>query len=395
MIGPVWEQVRLGSILRYLDERVELDDEKEYLTITVKRRHGGLEIREKLFGHQIVTKKQFRLIPGAFIISRVQCWHQAYAIVGDVPRNAIASTNYDQFAISPEVDPRFFWWLSHSPEFTETVRSSAVGVVIEKMVFDREEWLRKSIRLPPLAEQRRVVEQVEELAAQVREAQTLRHRAAEEAKALVASSVSTLCFDGYPIRPFGELLTEAKNGIYKPPDFWGQGQPCIRMYNIDGPELNQTNLQLLDVTAEELKTYGCVPGDLVFNRVNSAELVGKTGIIRPEFPRATFESKNMRLRVDQRRAVPEFVAHVLNSPTVRAYYRKVLKQQCGMATLNQGHVRNIPFPDVELSEQRRIVSELDALQGEVNALKCLQAETAAELDALVPSILSKAFAGEL
>lgn len=85
-----------------------MDDEKDYLTITVKRRHGGLELREKMFGHQIATKKQFKVVPGAFIISRVQCWHQAYAIVGQAPPNAIASTNYDQFAISPEVDLRFF-----------------------------------------------------------------------------------------------------------------------------------------------------------------------------------------------------------------------------------------------------------------------------------------------
>jgi hypothetical protein len=42
----------------------------------VKRKHGGLEARERLFGHEIKTKKQFRLIPGAFIISRIQCWQR-------------------------------------------------------------------------------------------------------------------------------------------------------------------------------------------------------------------------------------------------------------------------------------------------------------------------------
>src|SRR5207302_10466463 len=102
-------------------------------------------------------------------------------IVGDVPANTIASTNYDQFAISPEVDPRFFWWLSHSPAFTETVRSSAVGVVIEKMVFNRDEWLTRTVRLPPLEEQRRVVARIEEVDAQIHEARALRDQATEEA----------------------------------------------------------------------------------------------------------------------------------------------------------------------------------------------------------------------
>ena len=52
-----------------------------------------------------------------------------------------------------------------------------------------------------------------------------------------------------------------------------------------------------------------------------------------------------------------------------------------------------PIPP--LPEQRRIVAQLDALQAEVDALKRLQAETAAELDALLPSILDKAFKGQL
>ena len=52
---PSWEEIPLGNILTYLDERCELEDATEYITITVKRRHGGLEPREKLFGFQIKT----------------------------------------------------------------------------------------------------------------------------------------------------------------------------------------------------------------------------------------------------------------------------------------------------------------------------------------------------
>ena len=48
-----------------------------------------------------------------------------------------------------------------------------------------------------------------------------------------------------------------------------------------------------------------------------------------------------------------------------------------------------------LAEQRRIVAELDTLQAEVDALKRLQAETATELDALLPALLDRAFKGEL
>jgi type I restriction enzyme S subunit len=58
-------------------------------------------------------------------------------------------------------------------------------------------------------------------------------------------------------------------------------------------------------------------------------------------------------------------------------------------------LEGIPIPLPALAEQRRIVAYLDDLQAKVDALKKLQAETAAELDALMPSILDKAFRGEL
>jgi type I restriction enzyme S subunit len=65
------------------------------------------------------------------------------------------------------------------------------------------------------------------------------------------------------------------------------------------------------------------------------------------------------------------------------------------AKLNQRNARKISFPLPPISEQRRIVAYLDDLQAKVEALRWLQVETAAELDALLPSILDRAFKGKL
>lgn len=70
----------------------------------------------------------------------------------------------------------------------------------------------------------------------------------------------------------------------------------------------------------------------------------------------------------------------------------------GNDQINRMHrikTKQMPVTLPPLPEQRRIVAELDALQAQVDALKRLQAETAAELDALLPAILDKAFKGEL
>jgi type I restriction enzyme S subunit len=66
-----------------------------------------------------------------------------------------------------------------------------------------------------------------------------------------------------------------------------------------------------------------------------------------------------------------------------------------LASINQRQLKAFPVFQPPLPEQRRIVAELDALQAEVDVLKSLQAETTAELDALLPAILDRAFKGEL
>ena len=67
-----------------------------------------------------------------------------------------------------------------------------------------------------------------------------------------------------------------------------------------------------------------------------------------------------------------------------------------MKKISQAIVMLVPFPSsIPLNEQRRIVDELDALQTEVDELKRLQSETAAELDAMLPALLDRAFKQQL
>jgi type I restriction enzyme S subunit len=67
----------------------------------------------------------------------------------------------------------------------------------------------------------------------------------------------------------------------------------------------------------------------------------------------------------------------------------------GKPGLNLTNIRALSLPIPPLPEQRRLVAELDAWQAEVDSLKRLQAETAADLEALLPAVLDRAFKGEL
>jgi type I restriction enzyme S subunit len=105
----------------------------------------------------------------------------------------------------------------------------------------------------------------------------------------------------------------------------------------------------------------------------------------------------MRLEIDGKQADKRFVHSWLNSPAVRQYIGRVAKGSSPtMKKINQQSVMNIPFPiRLPIQEQLRIVAHMEDLQAKLDALKRHQAETAAELDALLPAVLERAFRGEL
>lgn len=99
------------------------------------------------------------------------------------------------------------------------------------------------------------------------------------------------------------------------------------------------------------------------------------------------------IKPDRNQIIPEFLKWVLSSSDV---YEQATKAATGSAqlTVPLRGIRKLKFLLPSFSEQRRIVTYLDDLQAKVDALKQLQAETQAELDSLLPSILDKAFKGE-
>ncbi len=93
--------------------------------------------------------------------------------------------------------------------------------------------------------------------------------------------------------------------------------------------------------------------------------------------------------------MPEYLNAYLNSPTGQAAVQAESRTSSGLRSLSVGRIKEIAIRLPPLAEQRRIVAHLDALQAKADALRSLQAEASAELDALLPAVLAKAFAGEL
>jgi len=135
-----------------------MDAGSDYDLVTVRRGRGGVTTRERLKGRDIAVKSQFSVRAGDFLISKRQIVHGACGLVPPKLDGSIVSNEYAVLLGRPSIDLDFLNYLSHSIYFQQTCFHSAIGVHVEKMIFNLERWLSWDFDLPPVSEQRRIAE---------------------------------------------------------------------------------------------------------------------------------------------------------------------------------------------------------------------------------------------
>ena len=162
----------------------------------------------------------------------------------------------------------------------------------------------------------------------------------------------------HPAR-LGDVAESMKNGMYKPASEYGDdGIPCLRMYNIDAGGIVWRDIKRMRVTDAERVDYGLLEGDLLVNRVNSRELVGKTALIPSGMEPSVFESKNIRLRLKADKARAKFINYQLLA-SGRHHFAGNAQQVVGMASISQTQLADFPIVLTTLEQQDEIVAELD------------------------------------
>ena len=136
------------------------------------------------------------------------------------------------------------------------------------------------------------------------------------------------------------------------------GVPVLRMGNIVEGELRFDELKYLPTTHDEFPGLLLQSGDLIFNRTNSPELVGKTAVYTGSPKECSFASYLIRVRLVDG-AAPKLPAAYINSSHGRKWVKSVVTQQVGQANVNGTKLRALAVPLPPEPEQQRIVTELD------------------------------------
>jgi type I restriction enzyme S subunit len=385
-----WPMVVLGTVLKKSEAAVEIQPDLNYKQITVRLWGQGVVLRDEVTGAQIREGKRYVAHSGQFILSRIDARNGAFGLVPQSLDGAVVSNDFPIFDIyTQRLFPRFLEWLSKTQSFVDFCKAASEGTT-NRVRLQVNRFLSTPIPLPPLTEQRRIVARIETLAAKVEAARALREQAIAEGEALFASAADNT-FEpesNWKIAKVGDFCEKPQYGYTESATRQPIGPRFLRITDIQNGQVNWESVPFCNCPDPE--KYLLKENDILFARTGGT--TGKSYLVK-ECPQAVFASYLIRLRVEKW-VTPDYLYCYFQSPS---YWQQVIdnKKGTGQPNVNGRKLAEIEVPIPPLPEQHRIVAHLDALQAKLAQVQQHQSATQARLDALLPSILDKAFKGEL
>lgn len=266
------------------------------------------------------------------------------------------------------------------------------------------------VLLPPLAEQKRIVAKLDVLMEEVEAAREKLESFPETIKkfrqSVLAQAVSGKLTEewreenkggNWSTVLLGDLIADGpQNGLYKPQNYYGEGALIVRIDNFyDGVINSWDTIRRITLDEKESKLYSLDNDDLLINRVNSLNYLGKSALVRGLDELCVFESNIMRLKVNKNVVNPEYLIKYLNSSAGIIELRKNAKHAVNQASINQTDVKNVLVPLPSIEEQLIISQKVEALFTYADQLEEAYERAKESIDQLPQSILAKAFRGEL
>jgi|Deesub1362B_J571_1020462.scaffolds.fasta_scaffold00761_10 type I restriction enzyme S subunit len=171
------------------------------------------------------------------------------------------------------------------------------------------------------------------------------------------------------------------------------GVPVLRMGNIQEGVIDYQDLKYISPEKEDLEKYRLKPGDILINRTNSPELVGKSAIFDNN-GFFVFASYLIRLRIVDNMN-PYYINFFLNSSIARNHIAKVKHQVAGQANINSRDISQMPLSIPPLEEQKEIVRRIEKLFKFADEVEKQVREAQKQVEKISQSILAKTFKGEL
>lgn len=315
------------------------------------------------------------------------------------------TTNQQINSAIPKINSLCLYYYLCTENFVQNLLSMASATTIA--IVNKSKMESCAFPLPPLSEQQRIVERIEELFAKLDEAKERLQEVADSfavRKAAILHKAFTgeltqqwRCENGvsdesWEEKTIGEICSSLKYGTSKKSSDDGK-VVVLRMGNLQNGEIDWSNLAYTS-DEEDIKKYLLKSGDVLFNRTNSPELVGKTSIYRGEMP-AIYAGYLIKLDYEKNIVVGDYLNYYLNSSKAKEYYMQVKTDGVSQSNINAKKIGEFEIPLPTLPEQHEIVRLIDDLLARERSAQQATEQALASIDLMKKSILARAFRGEL
>jgi len=322
----------------------------------------------------------------------------------------VVSNEFPVFEADVEqLEPEFLWrWFSLPPVWKLLEDKSSGSTRTSRLRFKEEDFLAIRIPLPALSEQRtiahvlrtvhRAKEATEKAIAAIRQLRAslmrhlftygtvpIDHAARVDLKETEIGPVP----EPWRVVDLGDAIIDTQYGLSQRGEPNGTF-PILRMNNLRGGRISTVDLQYVELSNNDFLKYKLNRGDLLFNRTNSFELVGKTSLFDLESD-FVFASYLIRIVPHPDRMVPAFCNYYLNADMTQDRLKGLATRAIGQSNINATKLRSLLIPLPSLEVQREISASLRAVDQKLDSEEVRKKG----LDALFSTLLHHLMTGKL
>lgn len=252
--------------------------------------------------------------------------------------------------------------------------SYASGATIPHIYF--KNYGETEISVAPLAEQEKIVAELDCLSGIIEK----KKQQLKEYDALAQSIFYEMFGNpidnekGFAIKHLGDIANSVNYGTSSPAVEGGK-YTYLRMNNLTyNGYLDLTDIKSIDIPEKDLDKYTVRKGDILFNRTNSKELVGKTALFDLE-NEMIIAGYIIRVRINLNEVIPIYVVRYMNTAFMKSYFVNLCKGAVNQANINSKELKAIPIPVPPLSLQQEFASKIEAIEKQKELIKQSIAET--------------------
>ena len=264
-----------------------------------------------------------------------------------------------------------YWFLYAKTEYLNALGTGATFKEISKKVVEQI-----PIPVPPLPVQEQIVSELDLLSGIIEK----KREQLKELNALAQSIFYDMFGDpitnekGWEVKKLGEVCESVSYGTSNSSTENGEYK-YLRMNNITySGHIDITDIKYIDISDDEYEKYVVRKGDILFNRTNSKDLVGKTALFNFE-EEMIIAGYIIRVRVNQDSIIPTFVVKWLNTPLMKSYFKNICKGAVNQSNINSKELKNIPISIPPLPLQHQFASKIEAIEKQKELIKQSISET--------------------